>query len=614
MTDSAGPVQLPLRDQLHRARLALPPGGPAYRHQLADLTDAALQELWDKAVGQLDGGGIDLRSGVALVAVGSLGRRDGGPASDLDLLLVHEGLGVADLAELSAALWYPIWDARLGLDHSVRTLSECRQMASADLPAAVGLLRLRTVAGDAALGARTAEAVLADWRRAARRRISDLADSVAERVALHGELAYLIEPDLKESRGGLRDAVLIDALVASWLAERPRGALDAATSHLLDVRDALAHVTGRSRTKLRLGVQDDVADTLGLARMGAVVDTAPDGADVHDYADDLLASLAEAGRVVSAALDRTLRTARHHVRSRTPGPGAPSSAQRAPRWRLPSGRRPAPRLPALAPGLAQLADEIVLDAAATARRVRADDSAVTPLLALRAASAACRTGLPLSPTLLTALGDAPAPPSPWPVQYRQLLAEILTSGPAQIPVWEDLDLAGVVTTWFPEWQAVRNRPQRNAVHRFTVDRHQVEAAANIPATAAAGAVEREDLLALAALLHDIGKLPGERDHSAAGARIARLLLDRLGLGAAERDLVVLLVRHHLLLAELATSRDPRDPDVVAEVVQGVRGERDTLVMLRRLTEADARAAGPKAWSSWRARLIDELTARALDAL
>ncbi|MFC7405243.1 HD domain-containing protein [Georgenia alba] len=599
----AGPARLPLLGELRRARLVLPPPAPGesgatYRRSLADLTDAALAELWEHALATT---GLDGGSGVALTAVGSLGRRDGGPVSDLDLLLVHDDrLDDTELTALAEALWYPVWDAGIRLDHAVRTLEQCRTVASADLPAAVGLLHLRTVAGDQDLGERAARAVLADWRSGARRRLEDLVASVAERAERFGEVAYLLEPDLKEARGGLRDAVVVEALVASWLTDRPhrRSELDRAYAHLLDVRDALAATTHRATTTLRLADQDEVAGRLGFLAAGGVVGTTSRGTSVSDAADDLLASIAGAARVISHALDETVRRARGHNRSRSAVP---------PRPRLVRGRVLPPRLPELAPGLLEHEGEIVLAGGV--------DPAHEPLLTLHAAAVACRTGLPLSPAMLDSLGRAAPLPEPWPAPALDLLLEILASGPAQVPVWEALDLAGVVTTWLPEWAAVRNRPQRNPLHRFTVDRHLIETAAGVPHTGAVDGRDRADRqLLLAAFLHDIGKLPGRGPHAEVGAEIAGPLLDRIGVDPASREVVVLLVREHLLLPAVATSRDLEDPEVVEEVAAGVEHRPEVLTMLRRLTEADARAAGPQAWTSWRARLVDVLTDRVRAAI
>lgn len=581
---------------LRRARLHLPAPGPgdlaagpeagrAYRRRLADLVDGALRDLWHRAA---EATGLDLSAGVALAVVGSQGRRDAGPTSDLDCMLVTDGrtLKDAEVARLAEALWYPVWDAGLDLDHSVRSLAQCRQVASADLPAAVGLLDLRWVAGDAILVHRAGQAVLADWRAAARRRLPEVLGSVQARAERAGELAYLAAPDLKEARGGLRDAVVTFALAATWLTDRPHGALDDAYARLLDVRDALARVTGRATgVLLRADAPDVAAQVLGDRDEDAV--------------DDLLTDLAGAARVVAAALDTTARHARQALRRPA------LRARRGPREVR--GRRVPPRLRPLGEGLVEHDGEVVLAVGASPRQ--------DPLLALRAAHTAARLDLPLSPVTLESLAAAAPLPEPWPREARALLDGLLATGRAQVPVWEALDLAGVVTRWFPEWAAVRNRPQRAPVHVYTVDRHLVQTVANLAELVRRDETPAEglDLLRLAALFHDIGKVRGAHDHAAVGARIVGPVLDRLGLGPTDRDLVVLLVREHLLLPTVASGADVTDPGPAAEVAARVGGARE-LRLLRLLTEADARAAGPQAWSAWRAQRIDALTDGALRAL
>jgi [protein-PII] uridylyltransferase len=495
---------------------------------------------------------------VALVAVGGYGRRELLPRSDLDVVLLHGGRD--DIAGIADRIWYPVWDSGAELDHAVRTVPQARRVARTDLKVALGLLSARHVAGDPDLTERLRAGALEDWRSAAPARLAELHNVHDERARTYGELAFLLEPDLKEARGGLRDVHAIQAVAAAWVAPAPGPKVRTAYEQILDVRHALHETTGRRLDRLVLEEQDEVARALGLL----------DG-------DVLLRMLAGAARTVVYAVDHAFRqAARLHGRRLR---------------RRPSERRP------LADGVVEQDGEVVL--------ARAADPAGDPALVLRAAAAAAQAGLPLAPRTLTRLTDCPPLPVPWPGSARDALLALLGAGESAVSVWEALDTEGLITSLIPDWERIRNRPQRNPLHKYTVDRHLAETAAH--AAALTREVARPDLLLLAALLHDIGKgWPG--DHSITGEVVARDVGRRMGLPGPDTEMVAAAVRHHLLLPVVATRRDLDDPVTVKQVAAAVPS-RALLELLHALAIADGLATGPAAWNDWKATLVADLVRR-----
>lgn len=285
-------------------------------------------------------------SGVALVAVGSLGRSELAPGSDLDLVLLHDGRD--DVARVADRVWYPIWDSGVGLDHSVRTVEEAAKVAREDLKAVLGLIQARHVAGDPELTRSVREVVLAEWRADSRRRLGELRDAADKRAEASGELAFLLEPDLKDSRGGIRDVQAMQAVAAAWVASAPGPRVREAYELLLDIRHGLHLVTARGADRLVLQEQDAVAGMLGLLD-----------------AEALMRRLAEAARTIGHSFDATWRTVDRLLTGPTP-----------------RGRRP------LADGVVEHGGEVVLARGVNPRK--------DPVLVLRAAAAAAEAGLPLA--------------------------------------------------------------------------------------------------------------------------------------------------------------------------------------------------------------------------
>ncbi|HEY3873080.1 MAG TPA: [protein-PII] uridylyltransferase [Actinocrinis sp.] len=567
--------------------------GPGLRSALSEAADQWLTELHESA------GAASPAGRTALVAVGGYGRGELSPGSDLDVVLLHEDSAKpARIAALADAIWYPVWDAKVKLDHSVRSVGQARSVAKEDLPVALGLLTARHVAGEAELTAQLRASALADWRAAARARLPEARASRAERLRLHGELAYRLEGDLKEAIGGLRDAYLLTAISASWLADTPHGEPELALARLLDVRDTLHIATGRSADRLLLQEQDEVARLLEL-----------DGG-----ADELLAVVADAARTIAFACDTAWRRIGQILAENERTQGARSGFLSGARRQLfGSSSAAAERVP--------LADGVV-EADGEASLALAADPAKDPVLLLRAAAAAAAAGLPLAPSALRRLADEAAPlPDRWPRPAREEFVRLLGAGPGLIEVWEALDRTGLLVRLLPEWERIRCLPQRNALHIHTVDRHSVQTA--VHAASRARRVARPDLLLVAAVCHDLGKgLPG--DHGESGAAIVDSLAPRIGFNAADAAVLAALVRHHLLLAQLAMHRDPEDPATLEALLAAARPPDDAgpfsadpgefVALLHALTEADSEATGPAVWNRWRTALIGALADRARASL
>ncbi len=508
---------------------------------------------------------------IGVLALGSYGRRELCPGSDLDLLLLHDGR--TDVAAVADALWYPLWDAGFVLGHATRTARETVKLADHDVETLTGLLDPRWIGG--ALESE-AHRLVADVRGVARRRrtavIEQLADASTVRRVRPGPISEMLEPNLKDGAGGLRD--LHSMVWAGWcgigeLRAEDRDALHAAAAVLLDVRVGLHRATSGRSDVLALQDQDAVAERLTF------VD-----------ADALVRAVAAASRSVAwIAGDVWSRERKGSDRSR---------------------RRSGPVTSIVASGVEIVDGRIGVTA----------DAVIDGALLLRVASVAATTGRPIDRDALARLRTAGTPE--WNDEIRADFVSVLESGDQVIDVFEALDLENLVSRILPEWEQIRFRPQRNAYHRFTVDRHLLETVAEVALLRTGGtesevvvaeALEHPELLALGALLHDITKgQPG--DHAVTGAVAARNVGLRLGLPDPLVDTLAWLVLDHLLMADTATRRDLADPVTIEQFAARV-GSPDRLRLLRLLTVADSRATGTAAWGPGKAALVRELYDRTM---
>lgn len=520
--------------------------------------------------------GITADGGFAIVATGGLGRRELVPYTDLDLMLLHDGAPDDAVAEVAEGLWYPLWDANIRLDHSVRTVAEALEVAGSEMSAGMAMLEVRHIVGNESLSAKVIAGARRQWRAGIAGRFEELVDHTRARWRRSGEIAHRAEPDLKCGRGGLRDVQLLRALAIAQLADvyphqapdspsgSMAGSLTGAHLALLNVRTELHRISKRGRDMLLAQFADEVGGALGIGDRF-----------------DLARTISDSARTVSYYVDTGLRTA----------------ANTLPRRGLSKLRRPVRR--PLDEGVVEYAGEIILARDARPQR--------DPGLVLRVAAASASSGVPIAAATLTRLADtAPELRSPWPLDALNDLLVVLTAGPAAVDTIEALDRTGLWGRLFPEWGAVRDLPPRDPVHVWTVDRHLIET------VSCAGSfttrVSRPDLLVLGALLHDIGKGRGG-DHSEIGAELAERVGERLGLWPSDVRLLSAMVRHHLLLPLTATKCNLSDPDTVTTVMDTLGGDSLLLELLHALAEADALSTGPGVWSDWKAALIADLVGR-----
>ena len=327
---------------------------------LSDVTDAWLAELFAAATS-----GEKKSDDMVLIAVGGYGRRELAPHSDLDVLLIHKS--VKNIADVASKIWYPVWDAGIKLGHAVRTPKEAIKLCETDLDTATALVTSRIIAGNMKLGNEVIREASEGWTKHGREWLVQLHGRILDRYAKDGEVAFLLEPNLKEGLGGLRDIHALHWAVKAGLdlSAADKAELTRCNNTLLRVRVALHRHIGRASEILRLEDQAPVAKLAG-----------------YESDDDLMAAVAEVGRKVAWIADEAwARLDPPAQRSATPQP--------------------------LAPGVQLINGEVHLDDAVNI----ADD----PTLLLRVATAAARHGVRIDRASLDRLGElSPQWPDPWP--------------------------------------------------------------------------------------------------------------------------------------------------------------------------------------------------------
>lgn len=539
----------------------------------------------------------------ALIAVGGYGRGELAPFSDLDLLFLRAYKPTPFAESVTEYMLYMLWDMGLKVGNSSRNIEECLKLAKADHTIETALLEMRCIAGDAALALDLARRFRKEV--ASRNQAAFIAAKLNERDTRHhraGASRYMVEPNIKEGKGGLRDLHTL-----FWIArcrygfDRPQDYIDAgvfnaedwgafqrAQEFLWTVRCHLHGIAGRAEERLSFNVQPELARRLGYGERR-------NQSRVERFMKRYFLVAKRVGaltRVLCAKLEADqAKRAPQGLQRLLPGSRSKRKAEAPAGFCIESGR-----LNVEAPGtldhpinlirLFAIADERSLDVhpAALGEAARRLKLITAPVRRDPDANAAF-------------LGVAASPRQP--AAALGLMNE-----------------AGVLGRFLPEFGRIVAQMQFNMYHHFTVDEHTlrgVEVISEIEkgrhkdqhplATSIFPKIINRRALYLAMLLHDTGK--GDGDQQIEGEKSARGACQRLGVPAEEADLVAWLVRHHLVMSDTAQKRDLSDPRTIAHFAKQV-GSLEKLRLLLILTVADIRAVGPALWNDWKGQLLREL--------
>ncbi len=530
-----------------------------------------------------------------LIAQGGYGRGELNPGSDIDLLFLYPWKVNPYVETVAEVILYALWDAGLAVGHALRNMRECANMAARDLKAKTAILDARYLCGDEGLCAEFDARMLEEvWTHEPTRFFKEkLAESV-ERHQRTGDSVYLLQPQLKEGQGGLRDLhtalwmakvkfkvrSLRELVTRGVLAEDPLAELEAALDFLWRVRNALHLATDAHQDQLTFELQERLAPALGFGVGRAGVETFMrayfgHATTVNRFSDMLISRCVQQpepyrGQQANARLIRDGM----RIQGRTLAVTGPELFQREPA------------------AVVQVFAEAQRHGATLAPATREHIRAALPLLATVRESAAVTNAFL---GILRANGHV----------YETLF---------------EMHKLGVLKTVIPEFGNLDCLIAHDPFHIYTVDHHSLigvrelerlragEFAREVPGlTQVMREVAQPELLILGMMFHDVGKGHGD-DHSGRGARMMRDIADRLGLNVDERAACEFLVQHHLLMSHLAQRRDVHDDQLVTEFCRTV-GTVENLLRLYLLTFADMRAVGPGVWNNWRDTLLAELYVR-----
>jgi len=524
--------------------------------------------------------------GMSLVALGGYGRRELFPYSDIDLLLLHAPEAEDRLGAVTEALFYPLWDAGLEVGHGVRTPDACLADARQDFFFQVALLDARHLAGSQPLFASMHQAFHRELIAGHRREfLQNMMQHRNERHQRYGMHSYQLEPHIKESRGGFRDIQamiwtsralfglqeLQDIEEAGLISPQEKEAFAQAWDSLIKIRNQLHYLSGRKNDQLFFEYQVEMAKAFKYSDTRGTLGVERFMQDIYRH----LQTIATTTDLFFEHVDETLGSPRANPVEQTIEPGITVRQDRL-----------------------HLTDQALIEK--------------RPYLLMRLFAHAGKTGLEIhhrSRKIVTAnlhLVDDKLRHSK---RMAKAFLDVLENAKDVLAVLTVMLDTGLLTAYIPEFEQIRALAQHDVYHVFTVDRHLLQTVAELKKltlskTPFAG-VESPHVLALAALLHDIGKGHHE-DHAQRGSTLAAGVGKRLGLTEAETACLSFLVEKHLFLTVTALRRDLEDDAFLRQCAEQIQSP-ERLTMLYLLSIADAKATGPTAWSEWKAALLLEIS-------
>ncbi len=542
---------------------------------------------------------------LAVAAVGGTGRGEMAPYSDIDLLFLTPWKQTAWGESVIESMLYILWDLKVKIGHSARSIEECIRLAGADMTIRTALLEKRFICGDRApfdeLDARI-------WKELFQRSRHEFVEAKLaereERHGRHGGSRYLLEPNIKEGKGGLRDlqslhwiSKYIYRTGSAWDLVR-KGVFEEdevrrfadASKFLWAVRCHLHDLAGRAQEQLTFDRQVEIARRMGFSdrdgRMGVEH-------FMHAYFRHAK-NVGDLTRIFSAALEA------QHAKA----PPRLSMLLRALSFR--SGASDPGQRFAVRDGRLSIRDESVFaEEPVNIFRLFRDAARLDAHIHPAALRLVTQT-LDLIDDRLRGNPDAAA-----------LFLEMLTDAANGEWLLRLMNETGVLGRFIPEFGRVVAMMQFNMYHHYTVDEHTIQTIATLNQIEKLEASEEHPVateimkdginrrvLYMALLLHDLGK-GDRRDHCEVGAEIAGTVCPRMGFDEAETEMVVWLVRHHLLMSDVAQKRDISDPRTVRDFAQVVQSP-GRLRLLLVLTVCDIRGVGPRVWNNWKAQLLRKL--------